>query len=212
MQSIRKFVVVIALLSGVFAYNALAQAMFPQPFTADMSMKVKNGETMTGKYYVGTNKMRMDMNAHGQDVSTIVDPGTKTSYMLMHSQKMYMEMKAGQQNMMQRGPKMPDLKSYDPSNPCANDPNVTCKNEGSETVNGRNTDKWVLTDKKNGQVTTAWVDKKLHFPIRTTSSEGTQMDLTNVQEGAPPASTFDIPAGYRKFDVGAMMGGHMPQQ
>jgi len=212
MLCMRKFAVVVALLFGVFAADTVAQAMFPQPFTADMSMKTKNGEQITGKYYVGTNKMRMDMNTHGQNVSNIVDPATKTSYMIMHSQKMYMEMHAGQQPMMQRGPKMPDLKSFDPNNPCANDPNVTCKNEGSDTVNGHSADKWVFTDKKNGEVTTAWIDKKLHFPVRTLTSDGSQMDLTNIQEGAPPASTFDIPAGYRKFDMGAMMGGHMPQQ
>lgn len=212
MHHVRKFAVVVALLLGVFAASALAQAQFPQPFSADIAMKSKNGEQMTGKYYVGTNKMRMDMNTHGQSVSNIIDPSTKTSYMLMHQQKMYMEIHAGQNPMMQRGPKMPDLKSYDPTNPCASDPNVTCKNEGSDTVNGRSTDKWVFTDKKNGEVTTAWVDKKLHFPIRTTTSEGTQMDLTNVEEGAPPASTFEVPSGYRKLDMGGMMGGRMPQQ
>lgn len=207
----RKFAVIVALLFGVFVSNACAQAIFPQPFSADLSMKAKNGDQMTGKYFVGPSKMRMDMNAHGHEMSTIVDPSTKTSYMLMHQQKMYMEMHAGQGPMMQRGPKMPDLKSYDPSNPCANDPNVTCKNEGTETVNGRSADKWVLTDKNKGEVSTVWVDKKLHFPIRTMTSDGSQIDLTNIQEGAPPASTFDIPAGYRKFDMGAMMGGRMPQ-
>jgi outer membrane lipoprotein-sorting protein len=212
MHSVRKFAISIALLLAVLAANALAQAMFPQPFTADMAMKTKGGEQVTGKYYVGADKMRMDMDTHGQSVSTIVDPATKTSYMVMHSQKMYMEMHAGQQPMMQRGPKMPDMKSFDPNNPCANDPNVTCKDEGSETVNGRSAEKWVFTDKKNGQVTTTWVDKKLHFPLRTLTSDGTEMNLTNIQEGAVPASTFAIPAGYRKLDMGAMMGGHMPQQ
>src|SRR5581483_11059798 len=130
MPYVRKYAVVVALLFGVFVANAIAQAQFPQPFTADMTMKNKSGQDMTGKYYVGTNKMRFDMNAHGQNMSSIIDPATKTSYMLMHQQKMYMEIHAGQNAMMQRGPKMPDLKSYDPSNPCANDPDVTCKNEG----------------------------------------------------------------------------------
>ena len=212
MLSIRRLAVVVALLFGVFVSNAIAQAMFPQPFTADMSMKTKNGQDMTGKFYVGEHKMRMDMDAHGHQVSMITDPGAKTSYMVMHQQKMYMEMHAGQNPMMmQRGPKMPDLHTFDPTNPCANNPDVTCKNEGSDTVNGRSADKWVFTDKKNGEVTTAWIDKKLHFPVRTTTSDGTEMNLTNVQEGAPPSSTFEIPAGYRKFDMGGMMG-RMPQQ
>ena len=47
--------------------------------------------------------------------------------------------------------------------------------------------------------------------MKTVSSEGTEMDLTNIQERSPSASLFEIPAGYRKFDMGAMMGGQMPQ-
>lgn len=210
MLTIRKFAVGIAFLFVLFCTQAFAQ--FPTPFTADMSFKTKTGETINGKYYVANQKMRMDMNAHGHDMSTITDASTRTTYMLMHERKMYMEMHAGQQNMMQRGPKMPDLKSFDPNNPCANDPDTTCQNAGSETVNGRSTDKWIFKNKKNGEVTTDWIDKKLHFPVKMVTSDGTEMNLSNIQEGAPPASTFEIPAGYQKFDMGAMMGGRTPQQ
>jgi len=39
-----------------------------------------------------------------------------------------------------------------------------------------------------------------------------EMNLTNVKEGMPDASLFQIPAGYQKFDMGGMMrGGQMPQ-
>ncbi|HVZ17123.1 MAG TPA: DUF4412 domain-containing protein, partial [Terriglobales bacterium] len=181
------------------------------PFSADMSLKT-HGENVNGKYYVGDHKIRTDMSMHGQDISQITDASTQTSYMLMHKQHMYMEIHAGQSPMMNRGPKVPDLKSYDPNNPCANDPNTTCKNEGTETVNGRSANKWVFTNKSDGNTMTAWLDKKLHFPIRTITSNGTEMDLTNIQEGAPSASLFEVPAGYQKFDMGAMMGGRMPQQ
>jgi hypothetical protein len=140
-------------------------------------------------------------------VTTITDASTKTTYVVMHERHMYMEMHSGAQNPMQRGPKMPDLKSYDPSNPCANDPDTTCKNEGTETVDGRATDKWVFTNKKDGDVNTSWIDKKLHFPIKTLTNDGSEMDLTNIQEGAQPESTFEVPAGYQKFDMGGMMGG-----
>jgi len=208
MLTIRKFAVGVGIVFIFICTQAFAQ--FPTPFTADMSFKAKTGDAMTGKYYVSNSKMRMDMNARGHDMSTITDPATKTSYMLIHQQKMYMEVHGGQ-NPMQRGPKVPDLKAYDPSNPCANDPDTTCKNAGSETVNGRSADKWIFTNKKNGEVMTAWVDKKLHFPIKTITSDGSEMNLTNIQEGAPPASMFEIPAGYQKMDMGAMMGGRIPQ-
>jgi hypothetical protein len=31
------------------------------------------------------------------------------------------------------------------------------------------------------------------------------IELHNIQEGSQPASLFEIPAGYTKFDMGAMM-------
>lgn len=207
---IRKFAVGAGILFVLFCTQAFAQGIGMTSFTADMAMKTKSGDQMTGKYYVSNNKLRMDMSTHGQDISQITDAGTKTSYTLMHKQRMYMEMHAGQA-MMNRGPKMPDMKAYDPNNPCANDPETTCQNAGSETMNGRSTDKWIFTNKKSGDVTTAWVDKKLHFPIRTVTNDGTEINLTNVQEGAPSPALFEIPAGYRKFDMGAMMGGQAPQ-
>jgi hypothetical protein len=154
--------------------------------------------------------MRMDMNAEGHNMAMIHDMPGKVTYMLMPQQRMYMEMHAGQ-NTMQRGPKMPDLKSYDPEHPCANEPDMVCEKVGSETVNGRSTDKWIFRNKKSGDTTTAWVDKKLHFPVKTVNSGGSEMNLTNIQEGTPSASLFEIPAGYRKFDMGAMMGSHAQQ-
>jgi hypothetical protein len=34
---------------------------------------------------------------------------------------------------------------------------------------------------------------------------GGGIELTNIKEGAQPASLFAIPAGYTRFDMGAMM-------
>jgi len=176
-----------------------------------MTIKSHGGHDMNGKVYFNGSKMRMDMTGGGHNMAMIHDMPGKVSYMLMPEQKMYMEMRAGQ-NMMQRGPKMPDLKSYDPEHPCASEPDMICEKAGSETVNGRSTDKWIFKHKNNSEMTTAWVDKKLHFPVKTMGSDGSEMDLTNIQEGKPSASLFEIPAGYRKFDMGAMMGGAAPQQ
>jgi hypothetical protein len=208
MRIFGKFAAGVAVLFVLFCTQAVAQSL--TPFTADVSFKGKDGKQMDGKYLIGTDKVRMDMNAQGHEITTITDVNTKTSYMIMHERKMYMEMHAGQ-NPMQRGPKMPDAKAYDPNNPCANDPDTTCKNEGTETVNGRSTDKWVFTNKKDGEVTTTWLDKKIHFPIKTLTADGAEMELTNVKEGASPASSFEVPAGYQKFDMGAMTGGRRPQ-
>jgi outer membrane lipoprotein-sorting protein len=132
----------------------------------------------------------------------------------LDQQHMYMEMHANQTNpqtnpMMRNMPKFDS--SFDPQNPCGKQAGVTCKKAGTETVNGRACDKWVTTE-KNGHTSTAWVDQKLYFPIKVISSEGTTMDLTNIKEGAQAASTFEVPAGYKKMDLGGMMGGGRPPQ
>jgi outer membrane lipoprotein-sorting protein len=197
----------VLIVAPVFA----VQAPQPQPFSADMTMTTgKGGENMTGKVFFSLPKTRMDMTAHGQNMSMITNGSTQTSYMVMHQQHMYMEMHANQNNPMTRN--MPKIDgSFDPQNPCGKQVDVTCKKAGTETVNGRVCDKWVTTD-KNGKTSTAWVDQKLYFPIKVLSAEGATMELTNVKEGAQPASTFEIPAGYRKMDLGGMMGGGKPPQ
>ncbi len=187
----------------MLAVSAAAQVM-PSPFSADMKMHAKGGDDMSGKFFFAGQKMRMDMDAHGRTMSTITDLATKKSFVLMHDQKMYMEQNLN--HPMGRGPRMPEIKPYDPANPCANEPGVTCRKIGTEMVNGRSCEKWEFT--KNGaKESTVWIDQKLHFPIKTVHEDGTSMELTNIKDGAPPASTFDIPAGYQKFDMGNMMRG-----
>jgi outer membrane lipoprotein-sorting protein len=204
---VRKLAIAVLLLSVV----SLACAQIPgvTPFSGDLTVKGRNGEGMAGKMYFNGSKMRWDMNAKGHASTMIMDLPKQVSYMIMPEQKMYMEMKLGQHT--GRGPKMPDFKTYDPNNPCGQVENTACEKVGSETVNGRSTDKWLFKNKNTGETTTAWLDKKIRFPIRTTTSDGTQSDLTNVQEDAPSASLFEVPSGYRKFDMGAMIGGQMPQ-
>jgi hypothetical protein len=95
----------------------------------------------------------------------------------------------------------------DPSNPCADSDDMTCSKVGTEMVNGRSADRWEFTSKSDKENRyTAWVDEKLHFPIKTQSSSGDGMELTNIREGEQPASLFEVPSDYRKFDMGGMGG------
>ena len=103
-----------------------------------------------------------------------------------------------------------DLRAYDPEHPCASQPDVTCKKIGVEEISGRTCDHWEVTDKQ-GRVTNLWIDQKLHFPIKVTTQDST-MFLTNIKEGQPDASLFEIPSGFHKLDLGALMppGGGQP--
>jgi outer membrane lipoprotein-sorting protein len=187
----------------------LAQAPAMPQFSAEMKMTTKAGSA-AGKLYFGGQKIRVEMTTQGHSVIMINDTQRKVSDMLMPEQKMYMETSTDSSQMPQRGPmaaaKQPaEMHSYDPSNPCAGNSGTTCQKLGSESVNGRQCDKWQFSNAKGG-TQTLWIDQKLHFPIRTQSSDST-WELSNVKEGAPEASLFEIPAGYQKFDMGAMMQG-----
>jgi hypothetical protein len=189
----------------------LAQVDAPQPFSADFSATPKNQQTVTGKFFVSLPNSRMDMSVRGQKVSMITNGGAKISYMVMHTQRMYMVVKPGQSSPM--GPSLPEMEtSFDPKNPCAGarHSGATCKDLGPDTLNGRSSEKWLITN-KDGATTTVWVDNKLHFPIKSQTSDGSTFELSNFQEGSQPASLFDPPADYRKIDLPVTVGGGQPQ-
>ena len=184
-----------------------AWAQMPQPFSADMTITPKTGEKMAGKIYFSPPKNRMDMNTRQGSMSTINDSSTKTVYTVMHDRKMYMEYHMDQMPPMMRQQADRTPTSFDPAHPCGAE--MKCQKVGTETVNGRSCDKWVMTN-KNGATTTAWIDQKLLYPVKTVSSEGSTWELSNIKEGAQPASLFQPPAGYQKMDLGSMMGGQRP--
>jgi Domain of unknown function (DUF4412) len=182
--------------------------MQPQPFSADMQFSSTRGGDMTrdmnGKMYFGSGHMRMDVRGGpGGSSSIISDFKTQTTDILMPEQHIYLEQKAG----AMAGPAagmVPNVKQYrDPSNPCAGEAGMTCKILGVEEVNGRTCDHWQITD-KNGKLANVWIDQKLHFPIKAVSEDST-MTLSNIKEGEPATSLFQIPPGYNKMDMGNMM-------
>jgi len=207
---------VFVVLSVVLLLCSWATAQVPQltPFSADVqvtSSRMKGSQDMTGKVYVDHGHMRMDMNGTPMGgVAMITNFATKKTDTLMLAQHMYMEFD-GNQAQGHRPGMGPNIKSYpDPNDPCANQEGVTCKNLGVEDVNGRSCVHWQITD-KNGKVGNVWIDQKLHFPIKATDNDSS-WQLTNIQEGQPAASMFEIPAGYQKMDVGSMMQGMRPPQ
>jgi hypothetical protein len=85
--------------------------------------------------------------------------------------------------------------SSDPTNPCASlKASCTSKDLGVETVNGRSTEKWMLTLVLSGKTYTnyEWIDKRLSAPIKSQSEEST-MEVRDIKEGAQPDNLFVIP-------------------
>ena len=204
-------------LSVVLLLGSWATAQVPQltPFSADVQVTSSHmkgsSQEMNGKLYVDRNHMRIDLTGGPQGGAIMItNLTTKTTDTLLPAQHMYMEFNADQM-MGRKNGMTPNIKSYpDPNNPCANQEGVTCKNLGVEQVNGRSCVHWQITD-KNGKVGNVWIDQTLHFPIKAADNDST-WELTNIQEGQPAASMFEVPAGYHKMDMGGMMQGMRPPQ
>ncbi len=186
---------------------AIAQiwAGIPQ-FSGDMKVSGRGGNDMNGKLYFGGQRTRFDVNGRRGEMIMINDVAKQVSYMIMPEQKMYMEFSGNMRGMRGPGPRMPDAKPFDPTNPCAANENYTCTKIGTETVNGRSCDKWEFSEKNGSGTRTVWLDQKLHFPIKSVGSDGDSFELTNVKESSQAASLFEVPAGYTKMDMGGMMG------
>jgi hypothetical protein len=71
---------------------------------------------------------------------------------------------------------------------------------GNETVHGRSSVRYEGTNAK-GETGDVWVDPKLRFPVKWEGKRGSR-ELRNIQEGTQPASLFEIPGDYKKFDMG----------
>lgn len=194
-------------------------AMQPQPFSADVQVSSTHDgrmtRDMTGRVYCGSGHMRTEVQGEGGSrggTIMITDFKTRTTDILMPEQHIYLEQMAGAM-LGNRPGMMPDVKPLlrDPSNPCAGEEGTTCKNLGVEEVNGRACDHRQITE-ESGKVANVWIDQKLHFPIKVVSGEWT-WTLTNIKEGEPDASLFQIPPGYTKMEKGSMMQmGRPPQQ
>jgi hypothetical protein len=174
---------------------------------------VGNNSGSRGKIYVGKDKTRiegMGQGSHGGAV--IVNYATQTSDVLMPERKMYMEMPVGHGLAQQR---VNFIRLLDVDNACDqwlklnNKNNGTCHKVGNATVDGRSTVEYEATS-SNGETGHVWLDKSLHFPIKWQGKDST-FQLQNIKEGAQPASLFEIPSDYQKFQMPAGMQ-NMPQQ
>jgi hypothetical protein len=186
----------------ILATLATPVAAQPTQFKANVMSKDGDGKIASGTVYFGGAKIRTELTSDGQNMVALIDPAAKMQYVLMPSEKVYMQMPIGQgpgSIMVIYGPS-------DPTNPCASGSgNTNCVRGGTESVNGYETVRWNYTNSA-GEGTRAWVSTRLRFPIKTQVDDGSTMEFSNIAEGPQPANLFAIPAGYQKVDIGAMGG------
>ena len=198
----------VARASCFFAVMLLASFVLAQTeFSADIVDLQKPDAPTTSKIYFARDKLRIEQNSGaGAKGAFIINLATQTSTVLIAQRQMYVEMPA--QSQAQRHA-FAFFRVGDVENDCGDWQNMadnkggSCHKVSSENVNGRKTVKYEATS-TSGSVTNFWLDSQLRFPVKW-QSKGSNEEMRNVQEGAQPASLFEIPAGYTKMDVGRTM-------
>lgn len=192
----------------LFAF--LPVALFAQEdFSADIVNNKDGGNQSHARIYVTRDKWRIEgLQAGRMNGAIITNLATRTSDVLMADRKMYMEFPQGQ------GPSAQQLWSFyharDIDNACGDwlklpyNQGGTCRKVGSESVNGRGAVKYTGTNSR-GETGSVWFDKKIAFPIKWEGEKGGSGELQNIREGSQPASLFEIPADYQKFQLPAGM-------
>lgn len=198
-------------LAGLMTICHMALA---QDFSADVITN-KGGNNAPGKLYSTKDKVRWELGEKNPQMgpsALVIDEAQSKSFVIIEQRHMYMD----SQPWMTRTPVVtqfwhvqdvndacPQWKKF--AEQLKTDKNWgSCSKVGGDTVNGRSAVKYEGVSNK-GEKSNYWVDEKLKCVIKAESGSGS-FELRNIQEGSQPSSLFEIPAGYTKFDMGAMMG------
>ncbi len=167
-------------------------------YSADSMMETEGGMTMKSRIYHTVEKDRMEMGGSDGMVS-IIRKDKKVVWQLMGD--MYMEMPMDASNAS-------GMDAFDI---------VEQAEVGQETINGLKTTKSkIVAVKKDGSGKFGgffWTTKEgITVKMDMLSKEGDKKmrmtsELTNLKIEKQDPALFEIPAGYTKNDMGAMMGG-----
>ena len=195
-------------LAGCLVVGPLAMA---QEFSADV-VNTKPDNAGLKKVYSGKAKVRYEVegrNAAMGPSAVILDEAQQKYVVLMAERHMYMDAP-----LMMVKPLITQFWRVDDVNDACPQWKKTaeeagtykkwgsCTKVGSDSLNGRSTVKYEGVSAK-GEKSYVWVDAKLHCVVKMDGTGG-GIELRNIQEGSQPTSLFEIPAGYTKFDMGAM--------
>jgi Domain of unknown function (DUF4412) len=184
---------------------ALAWDAGAQELTADQVGHDGSGKTFKSKIYMGHGKVRIETQEDAASGSNafdmpvmILDLASGTVVLLNPNRKTYMDQPPTLARRTIATWKLPD------NTPCAKNPNstgtATCKQIGTETIHGRNAEKWEIVMTMGDQTSTlhVWLDAQWHFIVKQ-DGLGATGELLNIKEGPQPASLFEVPPDYHKL-------------
>lgn len=181
---IKRFIVVLLYIFSLFI-SGTALAI---EFSADTITTTGEFKTF-GKIYFSDDTFRMDIDSP-QTMTMITRRDKNVVWNVMHDQKIYMEMPIREEN------KPRVEKEFEGE--------IERKVLGKETIDGHPTEKYLITYKigdKKHQVYQWWATD-IKFPVKTEAINGEwKQEYKNLKMGKQPDSLFEVPVGYKKFQM-----------
>jgi len=183
--------------------RAPAQA---QQFSADLVTTRGDGEAAVaaGKLRVSNGNVRIE-TPELADGFFLVNGARPTAYFVRPAARTFME--ARQSSRLTR-----IFVPVDPGEPCrqwqimarlagaADQSDWRCERVGEATIGGRNTTAYRIVSTP-GRELFGWIDIARQFPLRIKMEDGSTITAENVRDEPQPAQLFEVPQGFRKFDL-----------
>ena len=173
--------------------------VFPVDFSAEQfAFSAASGKwSPLGKLFVGKGRLRFDA-ALGQTPSptTIVDSVHLVGYVLVPGKPVeVIPHFEGIRGVVNQGGLSKYLLPVDPEKPCSHWLDVQCKALGTESLEGRSTTKWEITQasfEDQSWISYLWTDVRLHIVSKRQFRQDF-VELRNIVEGPQPAALFQVP-------------------
>jgi len=189
------------LVPGVFAAEA-------QQFSADIVTRHDDVTSPAGRLSVRDGKVRIETAEHA-DGFFLVEPAKPLATFVRPGAGVFMD--AGQSGHLTRV-----FVPVDADAPCrqwqamaqlagvAGQGEWRCERIAEETIEGRSTVVFKAVSGA-GQEFSGWIDRELKFPLRIRTEDGSVIALEKIQDEPQLASSFEIPATFRRFSLDALM-------
>jgi hypothetical protein len=199
-------VAALLVLPGLAASSVVAAQV--QPFSADIVTRHDDVSAPAGRLSVLDGRVRIETTQH-PDGFFLIDTEKPSAYFVRPGAGLYMEAR-------QSSPLTRLFVPVDPDAPCpqwqamahlagvAGEGEWHCERTGEETIDGHSTVAFRAVSGA-GEVFFGWIDRERRFPLQIRSEDGTLFALEQIRGQSQPASSFEVPAGYRKFSPEALI-------
>lgn len=162
----------VALALAFFASSGAAD-LAGSEFSADMVQRDPDGNTTTGRMFVGQGRMRVEVARQGRELVRITDEEKGVEWVLFPEQRRFIEHPFSEQAAGALGA----IESK--KTPCTGMPGFECRKLDEDTIQGRPATQWEIRGSHQGQTytSTQWIDTERGIPLIQELPNGQRTEL-----------------------------------